>query len=461
MDADGMGAAMTEPRLTRTLTLRPVVLFGLAYMAPMIVLGTFGVLAESSGNAVPTAYLLALVAMLFTAISYGRMAAAHPVAGSAYTYTRKAIDSRVGFLVGWAVLLDYFFLPMVIWLIGASFLNRQFPTVPSWVWIVLFILLTTSLNIVGLRLAANVNLLLMAMQVLVLLFFVILSFRHVAVTDGAGAAFSAAPFGNQATTVSAIAAGAAIAAYSFLGFDAITTLTEETKEPKRTIPRAIVLVTIIGGVIFVVASYATQLVALHLHGLDPNSAAFDIAATIGGRLMSSVFLAGLVITQFASGIAAQASASRLLFAMGRDNVLPKKVFGYLQRKFHTPIVNIGLIGLVGIIAVALDPATSVSFINFGAFTAFTFVNLCVLATAIRNRTLRGPKNVLRNIVLPVIGAAVDVWLLTNLDAIAIRLGLIWLAIGICYLAYLTRGFRRPPPEMDFDEDEADLEAAEA
>jgi amino acid transporter len=436
-------------------------LFGLAYMAPMIVLGTFGVLAESSGNAVPTAYLLALVAMIFTAISYGRMAAAHPVAGSAYTYTRRAIDSRVGFLVGWAVLLDYFFLPMVIWLIGASFLNRQFPTVPSWVWIVLFILLTTSLNIVGIRLAANVNLLLMAMQVLVLLFFVILSFRHVAVTDGAGAAFSAAPFGNQATTVSAIAAGAAIAAYSFLGFDAITTLTEETKEPKRTIPRAIVLVTIIGGVIFVVASYATQLVALHLHGLDPNSAAFDIAATIGGRLMSSVFLAGLVITQFASGIAAQASASRLLFAMGRDNVLPKKVFGYLQRKFHTPIVNIGLIGLVGIVAVALDPATSVSFINFGAFTAFTFVNLCVLATAIRNRTLRGPKNVLRNIVLPVIGAAVDVWLLTNLDAIAIRLGLIWLAIGICYLAFLTRGFRRPPPEMDFDEDEADLEAAEA
>ena len=453
-----MGTVMTELRLNRTLTLGPVVLFGLAYMAPMIVLGTFGELAESSGDAVPTAYLLALVAMLFTAISYGRMAAAYPVAGSAYTYTRKAIDSRVGFLVGWAVLLDYFFLPMVIWLIGASFLNRQFPTVPNWVWIVLFILLTTTLNVVGIRLAANVNLLLMAMQVLVLLFFVILSFRHVAVTDGAGAAFSGAPFGNQATTVSAIAAGAAIAAYSFLGFDAITTLTEETRNPKRTIPRAIVLVTIIGGVIFVVASYATQLVALHLHGLDPNSAAFDIAATIGGRLMSSVFLAGLVITQFASGIAAQASASRLLFAMGRDNVLPKKVFGYLQRKFHTPIINIGLIGLVGIVAVALDPATSVSFINFGAFTAFTFVNLCVLATAIRSRALTGAKNVLRNIVLPVVGAAVDVWLLTNLDVVAIRLGLIWLAIGICYLVYLTRGFRRPPPEMDFAEEEPDREA---
>lgn len=453
---------MTQPhtRLTRTLTLGPVVLFGLAYMAPMIVLGTFGELAESSGNAVPTAYLLALVAMLFTAISYGRMANAFPVAGSAYTYTRRTIDSRVGFLVGWAVLLDYFFLPMVIWLIGASFLNRQFPGVPMWLWIVLFIVLTTALNVVGIKLAANVNLLLMAMQVLVLLFFVILSFRHVASTDGASAAFSGAPFGNSATTVSGIAAGAAIAAYSFLGFDAITTLTEETMEPKRTIPRAIVLVTVIGGIIFVVASYATQLVALHLHGLDPNSAAFDIAATIGGRVMSSVFLAGLVITQFASGIAAQASASRLLFAMGRDNVLPRRIFGFLQRKFHTPVVNIGLIGLVGVVAVALDPATSVGFINFGAFTAFTFVNLCVIALAIRRRTLAGVRGVLLNLLLPLVGAAVDVWLLTNLDPIAIRLGLSWLGIGILYLVYLTRGFRRPPPEMEFDED-AELETAQA
>lgn len=453
---------MTEmdTRLTRTLTLGPVVLFGLAYMAPMIVLGTFGELADSSGNAVPTAYLLALVAMLFTAISYGRMSAAYPVAGSAYTYTRRTIDSRVGFLVGWAVLLDYFFLPMVIWLIGASFLQRQFPDVPTWVWILLFIALTTALNVVGIKLAANVNLLLMAMQVLVLLFFVILSFRHVAATNGAGSMFTGAAFGNSATTVSGVAAGAAIAAYSFLGFDAITTLTEETKEPKRTIPRAIVMVTVIGGVIFVVASYATQLVALHLHGLDPNSAAFDIAATIGGRLMSSVFLAGLVITQFASGIAAQASASRLLFAMGRDNVLPKRVFGYLQRKFHTPVINIGLIGLVGIVAVALDPATSVSFINFGAFTAFTFVNLCVIAMAIRRRTLSGVKGILINLVLPLAGAAVDVWLLTNLDGVAIRLGLSWLAIGIVYLAYLTKGFRRPPPEMDFDEEAQELQTAE-
>ncbi|GAA1679266.1 APC family permease [Fodinicola feengrottensis] len=438
-------------RLTRTLTLGPLVLFGLAYMAPMIVLGTFGVLDKASNGTVPTAYLLALVAMLFTAISYGRMARAFPVAGSAYTYTRRTIDSRVGFLVGWAVLLDYFWLPTVIWLIGASYLSAEFPGVPTWLWIVAFIALTTILNILGLKLATNINLLLMAMQVLVLIFFIVLSFGHAASTAGAAGILSATPFGHPGSTLSGIAAAAAIAAYSFLGFDAITTLTEETRDPERTVPKAIVLVTIIGGVIFVVASYATQLVASSVHIKDPNSAAFEIAAVIGGRLFSAIFLAGLVITQFASGIAAQASASRLLYAMGRDSVLPKKIFGFVNERFHTPLINILLTGAVGLIGIFLDISTAASFINFGAFTAFTFVNLCVIAYALRQRTLRGPAGWILNLVIPLIGAAVDVWLLTNLDSNALLIGLCWLVIGVVILVYLTRGFRRPPPEVTFSE----------
>jgi len=436
--------------LTRTLTLGPVVLFGLAYMAPMIVLGTFGPTDQASGRAVPTAYLLALVAMLFTAVSYGRMSRAYPVAGSAYTYTRRTIDGRVGFLVGWAVLLDYFFIPMVIWLVGATFLNQQFPAVPNWVWIVAFIIVTTAVNVIGIQLAANANLLLTGLQILVLVFFVILSFRHVGSTSGS--IFSGAPFGNSSTTISAVAAGAALAAYSFLGFDAITTLTEETKEPKRTIPKAIVLVTIIGGVIFLITSYAAQLVGLGLHSVDYNSEAFDIAKVIGGNLFSAIFLAGLVITQLASGIAAQASASRLMFAMGRDNVLPKKVFGYVHPKFHTPVLNILAVGVIGLLGILNSVSNAVSFINFGAFTAFTFVNLCVFAMAVRKRAFHGIGQILGNAVAPIVGAAFDIWLLTQLGPEAHLLGVIWLALGICYLVYLTRGFRRPPPEVDFSED---------
>jgi len=222
--------------LARTLRLPSLVLFGLAYMTPIIVLGIFGVIAETTSGASASAYLVALVAMLFTASSYGRMAAAYPVAGSAYTYVRRTIDSRVGFLVGWAVLLDYLFLPMVIWLIGASYLQAQFPGVPSWVWIIAFIVVTTGLNILGIKVADRTNYLLMAFQVLVIGAFAALSIGSVVANQGAGGLVDAGPFANPDTTFAGITAGAAIAAYSFLGFDAVTTFTEETIEPRRTVP---------------------------------------------------------------------------------------------------------------------------------------------------------------------------------------------------------------------------------
>jgi putrescine importer len=425
------------------------VLFGLAYMAPMIVLGTFGTIAQTSHGVVPSAYLLALTAMLFTAYSYGKMAATYPVAGSAYTYVRRTIDSRVGFLVGWATLLDYFFLPMVIWLIGATYLNAQFPGVPLWRWIVGFIAATTLLNVVGIKVADKATFILMTFQVLVIIAFVVLSLRHVFVTGGgAGAWLRTTPFVNSATTLGAVAAGAGIAAYSFLGFDAVTTLTEETIDPRRTMPRAILLIALLGGAIFFVVTYATQLVHPGGQFADPNSAAFEIAKTIGADLFSAIFLAGLVVTQFASGIAAQASVSRLLYAMGRDEVLPRKVFAYLQPKFRTPVVGIVICGVAGLIGLALNVDTAASLINFGAFLAFTSVNICVIALFRRRRRDGETAGVLGYLVVPAVGALLDIALLLNLSHLAHLLGLCWLALGLGYLAVLTRGFRRPPPEID-------------
>jgi amino acid transporter len=439
---------MSQPTLDRSLGLRSVVLFGLAYMAPMIVLGTFGAIAEETAGAVPSAYLLALVAMLFTAYSYGRLAATFPVAGSAYTYVRRTIDDRVGFLVGWATLLDYFFLPMVIWLIGATYLQQGFPDVPLWLWVVGFIVLTTILNVIGIRVADKANLILMTFQMLVVAAFVVLSLRHVFASDGVGGWFSAAPFVNPDTTFAAIAGGAGIAAYSFLGFDAVTTLTEETVNPRRTMPRAIMLVALLGGVIFAVVTYATQLVHPGGQFDNPDSAAFDIAKTIGADLFASIFLAGFVVTQFASGIAAQASVSRLLYAMGRDRVLPQKVFAYLQPRFRTPAVGIAICGLAGLIGLTLDVNGAVSLINFGAFLAFTSVNVCVIALYLRRRRSDAPVGVLGWVVVPAIGVIIDLYLLFNLSGIAKLLGLCWLALGFIYLLVLTRGFRRPPPELD-------------
>lgn len=442
-----------QPTLVRALGLRSLVLFGLAYMTPLIVLGIFGVIASTTAGASASAYLIALAAMLFTASSYGRMAAAYPVSGSAYTYVRRTIDPRAGFLTGWAVLLDYLFLPMVIWLIGAAYLDAQFPGVPGWLWVLGFILITTALNVIGIKVADKANYLLMAFQLLVIGLFVALSVASVVRSSGAGGLVSASPFTGIGAGIGGVTAGAAIAAYSFLGFDAVTTFTEEAIEPRKNMPRAILLIALIGGAIFLVIAYTTQLVHPGGEFADSSSAALEIAKQIGGNLFGAVFLAGLILAQFASGIAAQASASRLLFAMGRDGTLPRSVFGTLSAKFRTPAANLVMVGAVGLLAMFLDVATSTSFINFGAFVAFTLVNVSVIVYYFRHRAAGEPRNPLLYVVAPAIGAVITSYLLLQLDTRAIVLGLCWLAVGIVVLGVTSRGFRTLPPEIAVDEAE--------
>jgi amino acid transporter len=442
MTTEATEPAKYESALEKTLGLRGVVMFGLAYMAPIIVLGIFGVIAVKSDGGSAGSYLLATIAMLFTALSYGLMAKHYPVAGSAYTYVRKSLDSRAGFVVGWAILLDYLFLPLVIWLIGAAYLKDQFPAVPFWVWIVAFIVITSVLNILGLKVADKANFVLMAFQLLILVIFVALTITHL--VGHSDSLFSLKPFTGDGG-LAAIAAGSAVAAYSFLGFDAVSTLTEETHDAERTIPRAIVLVALIGGVTFVVVSYFVTLVAPGGEFKNEDSLASDVAKTIGGSLFGAFFLAALIIAQFTSGLAAQAAVARLLYAMGRDGVLPNKFFGMIWSKFHTPVLNIVLAGLIGLGAIFLSVKTSTSFINFGAFTAFALVNFSVIAYFLRHRG--DQLNPLRYIAIPLIGAAIDVALLTQLDKDALILGLSWLGIGIVYLVVLTRGFRRQPPDL--------------
>ncbi len=440
-------------RLRRTLGLRAVVLFGLAYMAPMIVYGTFGVLAAKTAGTVPAAYILALVAILLTAYSYGRMAALHPVSGSAYTYTRRSFNAHIGFLVGWAVLLDYFFLPMVIWLIGAAYLAAAMPDMPSWIWVVAFIVLTSSVNIIGIHFADKVNYVLMVVQLLIVAAFVSLCVRYVWLAFGVDSLVSIEPFFKPDVSFSMALAGAAVAAYSFLGFDAVSTLAEETIEPRKTMPRAITLIALVCGGIVIVAAYFAQLV--HPSGAFRNedAAAFEIAKMVGGDIFVTLFLIGLVLTQFTAGLSAQSSTGRLLFAMGRDGVLPRRLFGYLHPVFRTPMLGLMLSGLVGVLAVGLDESTSTSFINFGAFTAFTFVNLSVIAVFVTKRSGQGPGGLLFWVAIPALGALCDVWLLASLDGPALMLGSIWLCLGFLYLLYLTRLFRRPPPEMRMEEAE--------
>ncbi|MCT8505538.1 APC family permease [Chromohalobacter moromii] len=437
-------------QMKKTLTLGQVVLFGLAYMTPIIVLGTFGVLAVTTEGAVSGAYLAALIAMLFTAHSYGRMASAYPVAGSAYAYVRHAIDDRLGFIAGWAILLDYLFLPMVIWLIGAAYLHSAFPAIPTPLWLLAFIAVTTTINILGLRLASAVNSVMMLVQILVLIAFVGLSMHYV-LGDPSQPFWSLTPFlgADSAATLPVLMAGAAVACYSFLGFDAVTTLTEETKDPQRTLPRAILLITLIGGLIFVVVSYFVQLAAPGHDFANPDAAAYEIARNIGGDIFVSIFLIGLVVGQFASGIAAQASGARLLYAMGRDDVLPKRWLGKLSR-FGTPLGGLVFSGLVALLALTMDVLSAASFINFGAFLAFALVNLSVICHYYLKERRRSGLDTLWFLICPLIGLGAILWLMASLDHLAIMLGSAWLLCGLAWLTWLTRGFSRPTPELNLE-----------
>jgi len=438
-------------RLQRSLSLGAVVLFGIAYMTPIIVLGTFGILAEISRGAVPAAYVAASLAMLFTALSYARMAALFPVAGSAYSYVRRSINDHLGFIAGWSVLLDYLFLPMAIWLIGAAYLHSAFPEVPQALWVLTFILVTSVINVIGLRLAKGINGVLMLVQFLVLLAFVALCVHYV-LGDVSKPLWSLEPFIGEGMNLSLIMAGAAVACYSFLGFDAVSTLTEETHEPQRTIPRAILLITLIGGLIFVVTAYFVQLAHPSTVFESSDAAAYEIARNIGGDVFVSFFLIGLIVGQFTSGLSAQASASRLMFAMGRDGVLPRALLGTLSPRFGTPVGAIVVCAVVALLALKLDVTTSTSFINFGAFLAFSLVNLAVIVHFTRQPQARGALQVLRYLLCPLIGLLATLWLMVSLDRLAIMLGCAWLVIGGLYLAWLTGGFRRRPPELHFDPD---------
>lgn len=446
---------MSAPvRLTAKLSLMSIVVFGVAYMAPAIVIQTFGVIASRSNGATPTAYLIAGAAMSLTALSYGKMARIFPSSGSAYTYARKMINPHIGFLVGWAILLDYFFLPMVAWLVTAVFIGAQFPAVPLWVWLVLVIVVTTAVNILGIVLADRVNKTLLTLTLAGMAAFVILCVAHL---NAAAPASLTAPLWNSSTSIAIVSSGAAVAAYSFLGFDAISTLSEETVNPKRNIPRGILLTVIVGTLIFVVVSYVMQLVHPGGSFKDPSAAAFPMFMLVGGPVFANIVNLVILAGSFASCIAVQASTSRLMFVMGRDGVLPRRFCGRLHAKLKTPVLNLLLVAAVGTIALILSVDTATSFINFGAFLTFTMVNVCVIVHFMKQRHQRNSLSIVKFVILPFVGAAVDLYLLTQLGPIALYLGLSWLVIGIIYLAVLTKGFRRTPPEMSIEDPQPELD----
>lgn len=447
------------PTLARHLTTTSAALFGLSYMTPIIVCATLGLIAEKVHGAAALVYLVATVAMLLTAHSYSVFARRYSSAGSAYTYLSESVHPNVGFMVGWALVLDYCFIPTVIVLLTSISLGTLWPTIPTWIWVTSLALLSTILNALGIRITDRVNLAIMALQLLMVAVLGGLCLRYILVRDGALGLFAAA---SQTAHVSvpAIFAGAAIACYSFLGFDAISTLSEETRDPTRSIPRAILIATASGGLLFTALAYLMLAACPILDFKNVDTAAYDIVARVGGESFRTLFMLVLIVSFFAAALCAHAGGARLLFAMGRQGVLPRALFGVLSPRSATPVTGIVFIGVAMLGAGFLTASTSTSYINFGAFSAFLAVNAGVVVEYRRQRIKEQPIHIAAAIAAAV-GALVCVFLLISLDSRALTLGAIWLTCGTVWLLALTRGLSRPLPRQHTPDDAPLAKAAAA
>lgn len=440
----------TAATLKKTLTLFPVVMIGLAYMQPMTLFDTFGIVTNLTNGHVATAYIFALIAILFTALSYGKLVRRFPSAGSAYTYAQKSICPHVGFMVGWSSLLDYLFMPMINILLAKSYFESLIPGVPAWIFVVLLVVFMTISNLKGIRTVANFNSIIVVLQIAVMLVIVGIVIYGVIHGAGAGTLFSTKPFWSNNSQVVPMITGATILCFSFLGFDGISSLSEETKDAERTIPRAIFMTALVGGLLFIAVSYFLQLYFPDVHNFhDQESSQPEVMLYVAGRTFQFGILIFSCVTVLASGMAAHAGVSRLMYVMGRDGVFPKRLFGYISPTQHTPILNVLLVGAIALLAIHFDLVTATALINFGALVAFTFVNLSVISQYwIRERRFKTLGDNLNYLVLPILGAVTVGALWFNLEQSSMELGLIWAAIGIIYLALVTRGFRLPVPQYD-------------
>ena len=450
MTTTAPASATKGASLRRSLGLWAIVGLGLGYMTPTVVFDTFGIVSDETKGAVPAAYLVALVVMLFTAVSYGKMAGAIPSAGSAYTYVRESIHPNLGFMVGWTSLIDYVLLPMVNCLIIRLYLEQVFPAVPSWIWVVLYCAGVTTLIYFTMRGTSNVNMILLVFAIVVMAVFVTMVVAQLANGAGDGTVASVKPFFHDGVTLGAVLTGATVVCFSFIGFDAVTMYAEEAKTP-RVMPRAILLTVLIGGAIFLIAAYFAQL-------RFPTNAPFgeftddplpQIGLIVGGPVFQAIFVSAGFAATLASGLASHASVSRMLLVMGRNNVLPRRFFGHIDGKTQTPTFNIILVGVISLLAATFSLELISAFINFGALIAFTFVNISVIAWfAIRQGRRRTFADIVRFIVLPGIGMLLTGILWVNLHADALIGGIVWAVIGFAYLLFLTRGFRRPVAAFD-------------
>jgi amino acid transporter len=439
------------PTLRRALNLWDLVFYGLIMVQVTAPMPLFGVVQQEARGHVVTAVLIAMIAMMFTAVGYGRMARAHPAAGSAYTYVGQELHPALGYLTGWCMLMDYVLNPIIctIWCSKAAM--NVAPEIPYAVWAVFFAALFTGLNLRGVKASARTNEVLGVAMGVVVVWILIAVTRYVLALPQTGAGFFTRPFYDPATfSMPTLMTGTSVAVLTYIGFDAISTLSEEVHNPRRNILYATVLVCFIVGVLSCIEVYAAQLVWPAGQAFpDVDTAYVHVSGRVGGVILFQVVNMTLLVATIGSGSSAQTAATRLLYGMGRDNSLPRSIFGKLDPETRIPRNNVLITGVVILAgAFSMSYQLGAELLNFGAFIGFMGVN----ASSFTHYWLRKRDRSWSHLVFPVLGFLICLLIWLNLRPVAKQWGFAWLAIGIAYGWWKTKGFKRDlvkfeaPPE---------------
>ena len=444
----------TTVTLRRSLRLWDLLLYGIIVVQPTAPMPMFGILTLRSGGQAVTSILLAMIAMLLTAISYGRMAQVYPSAGSAFTYVGREINPSLGFITGWSMTMDYMLNPMIciIWCSRAAM--NFMPETHYWMWAILFFLLFTGMNLRGIRTSARINNGLAAGMGVVIGIFFIAAARYISSHPHEGVRFFTLPFYDPHTfRLGSLLGGTSLAVLTYIGFDGISTLSEEVENPKRNILLATVLTCVIIGVLSSLEVYFGQLVWPQTQAFpDLDTAFVYVAGRAAGQWFFIIMNLTLLVANMGAGMASQLGAARLLFAMGRSDALPRSFFGKLEVKHRVPRNNVIFVGAIALLgAFCASYSLGAEMLNFGALIAFMGVN----ASSFVHYYVRAPKKKLGNLFPPLFGGLICFLLWINLSRPAIIAGFIWMAAGTCLGAWRTHGFRSDLVDFEVPPDVAD------
>lgn len=428
-----------KQELKRSLTLTDLVVYGMIFMIPIAPFGVYGYVNAEAPGMVPLAYIIGMVAMLFTALSYGSMAKAFPIAGSVYSYAQRGLNQHVGFIAGWLMLLDYLLIPPLLYVYAAMALNHLYPDIPKVGFILAFLVSATFVNLRGITFTARMNIIFLLAQLVVLGIFLFYAWNALHHGGGNGELTLAPLYHPETFNFALLMQAVSIAVLSFLGFDAISTLAEEIKgDPGKSVGKAALITLLVMGVIFVAQTWIATDLAAGMGFKSADTAFYEIAEIAAGSWLAT--LTG-VATALAWGVAvaitSQAAVSRLLFGMARDGKLPK-VLAKVHPTHNTPYLSIYLVAVLSLVICYLfinsvDILTSL--VNFGALSGFMLLHLTVI-----NYYWRRQKSgqVVRHLIYPVIGFIIVAAIMYNMGVDAQKLGLIWIALGLVYLFFLNK-----------------------